>query len=134
VSIDSVEKATGINFFASLPDADEKVIESTFSINSWSWKTSTSTHKKTGSTASVQCNGITKIGNRCKKRTLNTNGFCYLHQNQTNDTSSAESSQTIIIEKGNSQASQIVQCSGITKAGVRCKRMTRNASGRCYQH
>jgi hypothetical protein len=26
------------------------------------------------------------------------------------------------------------QCSGTTKAGSRCKRMTTNASGRCYQH
>lgn len=27
-----------------------------------------------------------------------------------------------------------VQCSGITQKGTRCKRMTKNASGRCYQH
>lgn len=27
-----------------------------------------------------------------------------------------------------------VQCSAITKAGTRCKRMTTNASGKCYQH
>jgi hypothetical protein len=26
------------------------------------------------------------------------------------------------------------QCSGITKAGTRCKRTTTNANGRCYQH
>ena len=26
------------------------------------------------------------------------------------------------------------QCTGKTKAGKRCKRMTKNASGRCYQH
>ncbi len=26
------------------------------------------------------------------------------------------------------------QCSGKTKAGKRCKRMTKNANGRCYQH
>lgn len=26
------------------------------------------------------------------------------------------------------------QCSGITKSGARCKRMTTSASGRCYQH
>src|SRR5690606_17472925 len=26
------------------------------------------------------------------------------------------------------------QCSGTTKAGARCKRMTTSASGRCYQH
>lgn len=26
------------------------------------------------------------------------------------------------------------QCSGITKSGARCKRMTTSVSGRCYQH
>jgi hypothetical protein len=26
------------------------------------------------------------------------------------------------------------QCSGTTKAGARCKRMTTSANGRCYQH
>lgn len=31
-------------------------------------------------------------------------------------------------------SSSSVQCSGITKAGARCKRTTTNASGRCYQH
>jgi len=30
--------------------------------------------------------------------------------------------------------SYAVQCSGKTKAGARCKRKTKNASGRCYQH
>ncbi len=30
--------------------------------------------------------------------------------------------------------SQSIQCSGITKAGTRCKRWTKAANGRCYQH
>lgn len=33
-----------------------------------------------------------------------------------------------------STRSAAVQCSGTTKKGTRCKRMTTNASGRCYQH
>lgn len=33
-----------------------------------------------------------------------------------------------------SKLSVAVQCSGTTKAGNRCKRMTTNANGRCYQH
>ena len=32
------------------------------------------------------------------------------------------------------QRSHSVQCSGTTKKGARCRRMTTNASGRCYQH
>ena len=31
-------------------------------------------------------------------------------------------------------ASTSVQCSGTTKKGNRCKRMTTSANGRCYQH
>ncbi|MEN3323689.1 hypothetical protein VP395_08115 [Mariniflexile soesokkakense] len=31
-------------------------------------------------------------------------------------------------------AKSSVQCSGKTKAGARCKRITKDSSGRCYQH
>lgn len=37
VTIDSVERFTGINFFYQLPEDQEKVIESTLSIKSWNW-------------------------------------------------------------------------------------------------
>jgi len=30
--------------------------------------------------------------------------------------------------------SSLVQCSATTKAGTRCKRMTRSSNGRCWQH
>jgi len=32
------------------------------------------------------------------------------------------------------QESKSVQCSAITKAGTRCKRMTKSPNGKCYQH
>jgi len=38
VSIDSVEKVTGINFFYKLPDDQEKYIESMMDVNEWIWK------------------------------------------------------------------------------------------------
>jgi endonuclease G, mitochondrial len=38
VTIDSVEKVTGIDFFYQLPDVQEKVIENTISLTKWSWK------------------------------------------------------------------------------------------------
>jgi endonuclease G, mitochondrial len=38
VTIDSVETVTGIDFFYRLPDAGERVIESTVSIDKWNWK------------------------------------------------------------------------------------------------
>lgn len=37
-------------------------------------------------------------------------------------------------EVRNSERSTAVQCSGTTKKGARCKRMTKSGSGRCWQH
>lgn len=34
----------------------------------------------------------------------------------------------------NSKRATAVQCSGTTQKGNRCKRRTKNTSGRCYQH
>jgi hypothetical protein len=34
------------------------------------------------SSLSVQCKGVTKTGKQCKNKTKNTNGYCYLHENQ----------------------------------------------------
>ena len=34
----------------------------------------------------------------------------------------------------NTSSSSATQCTGKTKAGNRCKRTTKSASGRCYQH
>ncbi|MGV8018311.1 MAG: DUF5763 domain-containing protein [Ignavibacteria bacterium] len=31
---------------------------------------------------SVRCNGITKKGAQCKRKTTNSNGYCWQHQNQ----------------------------------------------------
>lgn len=36
--------------------------------------------------------------------------------------------------KTSAKPSIAVRCSGKTKSGNRCKRKTKNASGRCYQH
>lgn len=37
VSVDDVEKATGLDFFNLLPDAREKALESTFDTSAWKW-------------------------------------------------------------------------------------------------
>jgi endonuclease G len=79
VSIDSVEKVTGIDFFYLLKDQEENLIEKELCINCWSWKSNKISSEKNSSTLSVQCNGITKAGNRCKRRTTNASGRCYQH-------------------------------------------------------
>jgi endonuclease G len=80
VSIDSVEKATGLDFFYLLNDQDENLIEKELCINCWSWKIQKNSAEKNKATVSVQCSGITKAGNRCKRMTTNANGRCYQHQ------------------------------------------------------
>ena len=79
VSIDSVEKVTGIDFFYLLKDQEENLIEKDICINCWSWKSSKISSEKNKAAVSVQCAGITKAGNRCKRRTTNASGRCYQH-------------------------------------------------------
>lgn len=84
VSIDSVETVTGINFFPALPNEQERSIEKSLCLECWSWN-ATPTHKTKSaylSSGSVQCSGITKAGNRCKRMTKNASGFCSQHENQ----------------------------------------------------
>lgn len=81
VSIDNVEKYTGIDFFPLLQDKQENLIESTLCIECWSWNNSTSTNKiSSNKTAlSIQCTGTTKKGERCKRITKNDNRRCFQH-------------------------------------------------------
>jgi len=84
VTIDSVETVTGINFFPALPNEEERSIEKTICLECWTWKT-TPTHKTKNEHSTlntVQCNGITKAGNRCKRMTYSTSGKCKQHENQ----------------------------------------------------
>ena len=97
VTIDDIELITGIDFFHSIPDSEEKFLESQFDVNQWLFKNYISKSNIISSTTSivdslkgnfnsifpsssvVQCNGITKSGNQCKRKTSNDSGFCYMH-------------------------------------------------------
>ena len=82
VSIDEVEKATGLDFFPALPDDQETTLEKEHCTTCWHWQ---NVKSQNGSTSpkregtSVQCSGITKAGDRCKRMTLSENGRCYQH-------------------------------------------------------
>lgn len=52
--------------------------------------------------------------------------------NSSTNTSQNAVPQTYYSQNNSSTSS--VQCSGRTKKGLRCKRMTTSSSGRCYQH
>ena len=82
VSIDSVETVTGIDFFPLLPDEQERFIEKTLSVNAWTWKSSGTGSVKRKASASVQCRGITRAGNRCVNKTVNASGYCNQHASQ----------------------------------------------------
>jgi len=132
VTIDSVEKFTGINFYPSLPDDQEKTIEKTLCISCWSWesvKSGSGSGEENKSSSSVQCKGTTQAGNRCKNNTLNASGYCYLHESQNQSGTVSQPAP----EKS-ARRTVSVQCSGTTKAGTRCKHMTYSPNGRCYQH
>ena len=82
VSIDKVEALTGLNFFPNLQDKQENALESSVCIPCWTWKASNSSsrnNKRSNSSVSVQCHGITQKGARCKRMTLDPSGFCYQH-------------------------------------------------------
>lgn len=133
VSIDSVERFTGIDFFAALPDDQESLIEKDFCLKCWTWKSNSSSAgggEGSKTLNSVQCNGITKAGTRCNNKTSNQSGFCYLHQTETGDDPSDEESPV----SESDRRSVSVQCSGTTQAGNRCRRMTYSSNGRCFQH
>ena len=40
----------------------------------------------------------------------------------------------LIVSPAASKSTSTTQCTGKTKAGARCKRMTKSDHGRCYQH
>jgi endonuclease G, mitochondrial len=63
VTIDSVEKFTGIDFFPKLPDDQERIIESTLSVNSWIWKSSNTVHIKENDSSYVLSNNAQNVNN-----------------------------------------------------------------------
>ncbi len=107
VTIDSVEKFTGLDFFPTLPDEQENEIEKTLCIKCWTWVSSKTEQSKDKTSTSVQCSGTTKAGKRCKNKTLNSSGFCYLHENQ--DPNKSETKKTDV-KKGDNPT-------GTTKSG-----------------
>lgn len=84
VTIDSVERVTGRDFFYRLPDQHELIIESTADTSQWRWNVTAASPGSDGGTA-VQCLGVTKSGNRCQKMTSNQNGYCNAHQQQAGE-------------------------------------------------
>jgi endonuclease G len=91
VTVDSVEHLTGIDFFPLLNDVEESKLEKQLCIPCWQWDAHSSNSgsvtphkdsKKSGNqvAGSMQCTGITKSGNRCKRMTKDADHRCYQHK------------------------------------------------------
>ena len=130
VTVDSIEKVTGIDFFFQFSEDRQKVFESVITVGAWSWTSIKSSNDKEKSSSSTRCKGKTKAGAQCKNNTLNANGFCHLHQNQAGGTVPSEK----VSPSPESKRSVSVRCSATTKKGSRCSRMTLSPNGRCWQH
>jgi endonuclease G len=102
VTIDSVEKFTGINFFPQLADNFENKIEASLCVECWMWKPVKISNEKIKKSVndheiiqhsvndkfinnheeinhSAQCVGRTQSGQRCKRKTRSSNQRCFQH-------------------------------------------------------
>lgn len=97
VSVDEVERVTGLNLFANLPDQVETVFEAKYDPSQWIVDESAPGadsataapggpgQKKMSGKAfapAVLCRGVDVEGKRCKRMTTNPNGYCWEHQDQ----------------------------------------------------
>ena len=90
VSIDEVEKVTGLDFFYKIPDEQENKIEGKVNLSEWEFKSGyyyNNSKKETQGDRIMennigQCKGVTKKGNRCLNKTKDPSGYCYLHKKQ----------------------------------------------------
>ena len=83
VSIDELEVRTGIDFYSSLPDAEELELEKSVDVSLWSWDKAPEKEADTQDgqdVEPVQCSATTKSGARCKNKTRDPSGLCHVHK------------------------------------------------------
>jgi endonuclease G len=88
VTIDQIEAITKLDLFSALDDSTEEKVEQQSNLD-WqktpetvSPANSESSEESARGTSSVQCNGLTQRGLRCKRETKSENGYCHQHQSQ----------------------------------------------------
>lgn len=78
VSIDSIEVITGIDFYPSLPDEQEELIEKSICLKCWNWKPKDI--ETNNGVKPKQCMARTRAGKRCKYKTMGISKYCKTHQ------------------------------------------------------
>ncbi len=91
VSVDQLEKLTGVNFFPQLPDGLENKLEAQRSVQNWKFGSSKA-HGKTFAKAKSQtktnhakpyvgqCCGKTQSGSQCKRKASAGSRYCWQHK------------------------------------------------------
>ncbi|MFM7748685.1 MAG: DNA/RNA non-specific endonuclease [Bacteroidota bacterium] len=86
VSVDSLEKVTGMDFLRGLPDQKEARLESQVCESCWTWSSKASTSSRipranqTSDSQAMTCAGITKAGKPCRNKTRDASGYCHHHR------------------------------------------------------
>lgn len=86
VSVDSLEKVTGMDFLRGLPDQKEARLESQVCESCWTWSSKASTSSRTPranqtlDSQAMTCAGITKAGKPCRNKTRDASGYCHHHR------------------------------------------------------
>ena len=122
VSVDQVERRTGLDFFSALPDSLERRLEKGVALADWNFgpavaSTGTGEAKLA---AAIQCRGLTKQGLRCKRMTRAPAGYCPQHESQA------------ALAPG-TPATPDDRCRAVTQKGTRCARRA-TKHGYCWQH
>jgi len=76
VPVDSVESATGIDFFPELPDEIENAVESNVELKEWKKLATDDDNSKMYN----QCRSLTKDGHRCRNNATSNSPYCKIHQ------------------------------------------------------
>lgn len=86
ISVDSLEKVTGMDFLRGLPDEEEERLESSLCRTCWIWssRVSSSSRKPSGKQSARSdarvCAGTTKTGKPCLNVTRDPSGYCHHHR------------------------------------------------------
>lgn len=81
VSIDSVEKVTGIDFFPALPDDEEKALEKAVCLSCWDWPAPKPTNRRgnAGPGNLQACKGKNRDGSPCSNFVPRSKAYCSRH-------------------------------------------------------